>query len=205
MEKQYNIITLLNNEYLDVYEKMYLEDRCEFLFAVWRDLILPNSDKKIFQIGDKAFIIIEMLNEFKINGDMGTSIGSLDKKVVSVLLKIAIKLKKVTIVDFVFKRTKSAAKAMPQYFYPEIIIDSYIALLEIDKAKDALIYISNIEHRSYWYRIMDINIDKYIDYPDFVKLLKDLKYKSIASLLKEGEEINLKLNLNSLKAINQYI
>ena len=44
---EYSIEQLLNQDYLDVYETMYLEDRCEFLFAVWKDIILVNYNKKL--------------------------------------------------------------------------------------------------------------------------------------------------------------
>lgn len=208
---EYNIFELLEKDYLDVYEKMYLEDRCEYLFAVWRDLILVNSDKKILNISkEKSAIILEVIKEFNIKRNISNingniSIGTLDKNVVRILLKIAVKLEKLSIIDFIFKRTKSAAKAMPQYFYPEEIIDAYISLLEIDKAKDVLIYVSNIEHRSYWYRLLKINADKYLNYPEFNKLLREVRYKSIANLLKNGEELNMPLNLNIFNCISQYI
>lgn len=203
---KYNVFELLEKDYLDVYEKMYLEDRCEYLFAVWRDLILTNSDKKIISIGEKkSNIILETMKEFNIRGNTNCSIGTLDKNIVCILLKIAVKLKRMSIIDFIFKRTKSAAKAMPQYFYPEEIIDSYISLLEIDKAKNVLSYMSNIDHRSYWYRLLNLNTNKYINYPEFNKLLREVRYKSIANLLKNGEELNISLNLDIFNCINQYI
>lgn len=202
----YNVFELLKKDYLDVYERAYLEDRCEFLFAVWRDLILPNSDKKLMQIGkEKYLIIIDAIEEFKLSKKMDISIGTLDKPIVLTILKMVVKLKKKSMLDFIYKRTKSAAKSMPIYFYHKEIIETYLELLEIDKVNEILKYMESMEHVSYWYSILKYDINKYNDYPEVKKNLRELQNKSIAKLIKNGETINLELDLPTLMAINQYI
>lgn len=202
----YNINEILKKDYIDVYEQMYLEDRCEFLFAVWRDIIIPNSNYTLSQLNVEKYNIIKSLyNDFKICVNDNSTLVTIDKNVVMYLLKLSIKLNKISLIDFIFKRTKSAASVMPQYFYPEEILDSYIMLLNIDKAKEVLNYVYSLDHRSYLYRIIEIKLNKYKDYPDFYKELLNVQCKSIVQLLKNGENLNLNLNLDMLLKINQYI
>lgn len=197
---------LLRKDYIDVYEQMYLEDRCEFLFAVWRDIIMPNSDKTPMQLDfDKRSIVNQLSEDFNITINDSVNIASIDRNVVITLLKLSIKLKKVSLIDFIFKRTKSSAMIMPQYFYYEELMSSYIKLLEIDKAKQILEYVYSLEHRSYLYKIVEIKNNKYKEYPEFYKTLIDIQGKSIAKLLKDGEDVNVTLNLNMLLKLNQYI
>lgn len=202
----YNIEELLQKDYLDVHEKMYLEDRCEFLLAVWRDLILTNSNEKIMKIGkEKYLVLIDAMEEFNLGENVDIKVGKLDKSTVIMLLRIAAKLKRVSIIDYIYKRTKSSAIVMPAYFYPENIICAYIETLEIEKAKSVLIYLSELNHRSYWYRILDMNTESFNDYPEYLKLLRTVKTQSITKLIKSGETINLNLDLQTFNDISQYI
>lgn len=202
----YNIKELLKKDYLDVHEKMHLEDRCEFLFAVWRDLILTNSNSKVMKISkEKYLILIEAMEEFDLGENVNITIGKLDKPAVVMLLKIATKLKRVSIINFIFKRTKSSAKAMPQYFYPEEIMSAYLNVLEIEKAIEVLNYMFEIKHRSYLYRIVDINLEMFKDYPLYLKELKKIRNKCIVELMKMGEVININLDLQIFNELNQYI
>lgn len=202
-----NIVSIINNqEYINVDDMIVLEDRFNFILAVWKDIILKNSDKKIFELKDNQInALMEYSNQFKIKLTKSTSVSKLDSNIVKNLLLIATKLKRTSTIDYIFKRTKSAAKAMPQYFYPINIINAYINLLEIDKAINVLEFVYLINHKSYWYKLIDINIDEYSNYPEFYKKLKEIRYKSIANLLKSGEIINQDIDLQFIKNIYQYI
>lgn len=203
---KYNIEELLEKDYLDIYEKIYLEDRCEFLFAVWRDIILINSSKKFSELEkEKQLILIETDEQFNLCNIVNIKIGKMDKPAVLMLLRIAAKLKRISIIDFIYKRTKSSAIIMPEYFYPEQIIYAYIGVLEIEKAKSVLIYLSELNHRSYWYRILDMNVELFKNYPEYLKLLRNIRIQSIANLIKSGETIKLNLDLQTFNDINQYI
>lgn len=202
----YNIKELLEKDYLDVDEKIYLEDRCEFLFAVWRDLIITNSNKKLTKIEkEKLPILLSAIKEFDLCEHANVVIGKLDRPTILMLLKIAVKLKRISIINFVFKRTKYSAKAMPQYFYPEEIINAYLDLLEIEKAIEVLNYMFKINHRSYLYRIIDIKSEKYKDYPVYSKQFKKIKNMCLVQLIKDGETINIDLDLQTFNDLNQYI
>lgn len=202
----YNIEELLKKDYLDVYETMYLEDRCEFLLAVWKDIILINSSKKFTEIDkNKQMILMEADEQFNLCNHMNMKVGKMDKPTVLMLLRIATKLNKISIIDFIYKRTKSSANVIPEYFYPEHIIYAYIGTLEIEKAKSVLLYLSELNHRSYWYRILDMNIELFKDYPEYLKLLRKVKVQSIANLIKSGETIKLSLDLQTFNDISQYI
>lgn len=202
-----NILELIKRkDYINVEEMMFLEDRLNFLIAIWKDIILKNSDKKMSELKDnQKNALIQFKNEFNINMSNSISVGKLDIHVVKYILFIAVKLKKPDIVDNVFKRTKSAAKAMPQYFYPTQIIEAYIGLLEIDKAKSILDFVAQLEYKSYWYTITYINKEYYKNYPEFFKALKQAQYECFAKLIHSGEIININMDLEMLKGINQYI
>lgn len=205
---EYSIEQLLKRDYLDVYETMYLEDRCEFLFAVWKDIILVNSNKKFSEISrGKQQVLIDTGEQFNlpVNALNNNKISKIDKVTVLMLLRIAVKLQRISIIDFIYKRTKYSAKVIPEYFYPEHIIYAYISVLEIEKAKSVLLYLSELNHRSYWYRILDMNIDMFRDYPEYVKLLRQVRLQSIANLIKAGETIKLNLDLQTFNDLSQYI
>lgn len=202
-----NTLELINKDgYINVNEELYLDDRLNFLLAIWKDIVLSNSSKKFIDLKDKQKDAInELSKEYNIKTPQNITMGSLDKIVVNILLLMATKLNKISVVDFIFKRTKSAALAMPEYFYPVEIINAYIKLLNIDKAISVLEYIEKIEHKSYWYKIINIEKMRYSDYPEFYKKLKQMQYNCYAKLLKSGEILNIELNIDLFKEINRYI
>lgn len=201
-----NIKSLLKKDYLDSYENMFLNDRLSFLLAVWKDIILPNSNKCPIELKDYQYSALEeALSNLNKNIVDYKKINQCDKLIVSYILKLCIKLNNKNIVDFIFNRTKSSIEVMPEYFYFNELIDSYILLLDIEGAKKVVDKISSSNHISYCYKILNIDCEKYKNYPEFYKHLNNKRYQKLSQILKTGQSINIDLNLEILNGIYQYI
>lgn len=198
-------IKLLKKDYINPEENMHIEDRINFLMAVWKDIIIKHSNENFINLKDnQKNALIEASKEFNFEHLIKDNIviGELDKIVVNNILLMAVKTKKQNIVNIIYKRIKYA---IPRYFYGFELMDAYIKLLNIDKAKEILNYMISKHQKAYWYMIIYFNKDIYKQYPEIYKEFREKQYECYARLLQSGETLNLNLNLQVIDGIKKYI
>jgi disulfide oxidoreductase YuzD len=176
--------------------KDHAEHEVQYLYGIWKDIIIRFSDKKIDEL--RPYLqevlrkLISQLQSTILRFIPTKSLGSqLDEPIVKLILVGCSVTSDVPTIDKIYERTKAA---MSRYFYDRAIVSAYLNIGEFDKAQKVLQCLLDKNHISYWYRILHYEEDNYRSKDwlrDFVDFLVYVKRKAKIKLLASGEKLNI--------------
>jgi hypothetical protein len=167
------------------------------LFNFWLDVVWKYSNCKINKIPS---VDLQKLYDFvensKFEFDDFKSVNQIDSFVVKMLLWAASFTQRVSIIETIYKKTKSS----PPYFYFVDILDAYLNVNMEENASQILIEYFNkfdINNRknAILFSIINLEHKKYLKYRKFMVFLKKYQKQCYELVLDMGEKIHLQ-NLN---------
>lgn len=183
-----------------------LNDEKQYYIKIWKKIIIQHSSDNYNNLNyEMQGQIDNVIMKLKIkNFSKNKSIAAqLDKSIVKHIINLCEITFDCQTLDNIFKRTRTA---IFRYFHYKELINAYLKIGEEQKAINVLKYVSDKDHKGYWYAIYNYKSYQYKKFNQFYKKLIDFQRDCIAKLLLSGEKLDLKqFSLEDLQSISSII